>query len=383
MQKTNKPQKIRTICSRCIYDDSVPQITFDEEGVCSYCKIHDSMEAEYPTGVEGLEKLKELAEDIKRSGKRKKYDCIVGVSGGCDSSYLLYLAKNKLGLRPLAVHFDNTWNSKIAVENIHKVLKKLDVDLYTYVMDNEEFSDLAQAMLHASIPEIDALTDIALTTVLYMAAEKHGVKYILNGHSFRTEGIAPLGICYCDGKYIQSIHKEFGKQKMKRFPNLWLHKWLIWICKGIKRVRPLYYIQYNKEETKKFLSEEFGWEWYGGHHMENRYTSFANKYYIPTKFKIDYRNVEFSALVRSKQLKRDVAIKLMESPPECPEDIIEEVKNRLCISDEEFKAILSAQTKSAKEYKTYHPTFRRLRPLFWVFLKADLIPKSFYIKYTC
>ena len=369
------------ICSRCIYNENTPGISFDSEGVCNYCEIHDELEAEYPTGEAGWKKLKEIAEEIKKSGKNNKYDCIIGVSGGCDSSYLLYIAKEKLGLRPLAVHFDNTWNSRIAVENLHKVLKKLDIELYTYVMDNEEFNDLALSFLRASVPEIDALTDVALTTVLYMAAEKFKVKYIFNGHSFRTEGITPLGWFYFDAKYIQSIHKKFGTCKMERFPNLWFSMWMKWLFKGIKRVRPLYYVNYNKEEVKRFLNKEFGWEWYGGHHMENRYCAF-NHYLLNKKFKRDFRIVELSAMVRSGHMKREDALLEMQKSPQYPEEIVCEIKKRLELSDEEYDLILKLPNKSANDYKTYRPTFKRLRPFFWLMYKADLVPKSFYIKYT-
>lgn len=370
------------MCSKCIYDENTPGISIDSEGVCNYCKIYDELEAEYPTGEAGWKKLKELSKKIKKSGKNNKFDCIIGVSGGCDSSYLLYIAKEKLGLRPLAVHFDNTWNSRIAVENLHKVLKKLDIELYTYVMDNEEFNDLAKSFLKASVPEIDALTDVALTTVLYMSAEKFKVKYIFNGHSFRTEGITPLGWFYFDAKYIQSIHKKFGTRKMERFPNLWFSTWIKWLFKGIKRVRPLYYVDYNKEEVKKFLNKEFGWEWYGGHHMENRYTIFCDNYILPKKFNIDLRYVEFSALIRSGHMRREDALEELQEPPECEKDILDEVEKRLGFTDEEFEEILKLPKKSFKDYETYHQLFKRLRPFFWLMYKANLVPKSFYIKYT-
>lgn len=367
-------------CSRCIYDESVPAITFDENGVCNYCKTHEQLESEYPTGEAGWGKLEKLAEDIKKSGRGKQYDCVVGISGGCDSSYLLHLTKEKLGLRPMAVHFDNTWNSKIAVENIDLVLTKLDIPLWTYVMDNGEYNDLARSMLLASVPEIDALTDIALVTTLYMAAEKFKVKYILDGHSFRTEGITPLNWFYFDGKYIDSIHRIYGRQTIKRFPNLWLRKWIRWLLMNLKRVRPLYYVDYNKEKVKQFLTQEYGWKWYKGHHHENRYCAF-NHWLLREKFNRDLRYVEFSAMVRSGQMTRDQALTEIQRPPEYPDELISEVKKRLEFSDEEFERILNLPVKSARDYSTYLPTFKRMRPFFWIMYKADLVPKSFYMKY--
>ncbi|MCK4364596.1 MAG: N-acetyl sugar amidotransferase [Thermoplasmatales archaeon] len=369
-------------CSRCIYNETIPEISFDEDGECSYCKLHDNMNNEYPTAKNGQKILDEMANKIKNDGKNKKYDCVIGVSGGCDSSYLLYLAK-KMGLRPLAVHYDNTWDNTIAVENIHIMLKKLDIDLYTYVVDNEEFNDICRAFLQASVPEVDAATDVALTTVLYKAAEEHNIKYIFNGHSFRTEGISPIGWFYFDGKYMQSIHEKFGKMPMKTFPNLWLKKWLKWLTiNRIKRLRPLYYLDYKKEEVKKFLTEEFGWKWYGGHHMENKWTIFCDNYYMPKKFNIDLRYVEFSAFIRSGQMTREEAIKKIKEPIPVEDDLIEEVKKRLGLTDEEFDNIMKAPKKVASDYKTYRSTFKLMRPFFWLMYKADLVPKSFYVKYT-
>ena len=369
------------VCSRCIYDERVPDITFDEIGVCNYCHQQDDLEREYPTGDAGWNKLEEIAAQIKRSGKGKKYDCVIGISGGCDSSFLLHMAKAKLGLRPLAVHFDNTWNSNTAVENIHIMLKKLDIDLWTYVMDNDEWNDIARSMLKASVPEIDSLTDIAITTTPYMAAEKFKIKYILNGHSFRTEGVGPLNWFYFDGKYIDSIQRQFGTRKIEKFPNLWLSKWMKWLLMDIKRLRPLYYVNYQKEEIKRLLNQEYGWHWYGGHHHENRYCAY-NHYLLRTKFDIDTRYIEFSALIRSGQMTREQGLEEIKKPPVYPGELITEVKKRLNLSDEQYDALMKLPPKSHRDYKTYRQTFRRLRPFFWLMYKMQRVPKSFYLKYT-
>lgn len=368
------------ICTRCIYNSNTPGISFDSNGVCNYCHMHEELEREYPTGHQGEEKLVELANKIKKESQGKEYDCVVGVSGGCDSSYLVYLT-TQLGLKPLAVHFDNTWNSKIAVENINQVLKKLDVDLFTFVMDNGEFNDLARSFLYASVPEIDALTDVALTTTLYMAADKYKIKYIFNGHNFRTEGLMPLGWFYFDGKYIESIQNQYGTKKMENFPNLWLSTFLYFMFKRIKRYRPLYYTTYDKEKVKKFLKDEFGWQWYGGHHMENRYTIFCHDL-LRNKFGIDQRYVEYSALIRSNQMIREDALNEIKNSIPFNREILEEVKKRLEFTDEEFERVLNLPKKTYLDYKTYYPTFKRMRPFFWLMYKLDLVPKSFYIKYT-
>ena len=216
------------ICTRCIYDENTPAISFDENGVCNYCTMVDELKAEYQTGLpEGERRINEIIEQIKKEGKRRKYDCIIGVSGGTDSSYLVYWAVQK-GLRPLAVHYDNTWNTSIATENIRKVLGKLKVDLYTHVCDNREADDIFKAFFIASVPEIEASTDLALAETMYRAAAKFKVKYVLEGHSFVAEGITPLGKNYFDGKYIKSIHKQYGKLPMKTYPLMTFWRFIKW-----------------------------------------------------------------------------------------------------------------------------------------------------------
>jgi len=370
------------ICSRCIYDERNPYISFDDRGICNYCYQYDELDGEYPTGDEGMNRLRQLADKMRRDGRRKKYDVVVGVSGGTDSSYLVHLTK-ELELRPLAVHFDNTWNSKIAVENIQRVLKKLDVDLYTYVIDNHEYNDIFKSFFKASVPEIDTPADIALETVPYIAARKHGIKYIFQGFSFRTEGLSPHGWFYMDAKYVRSVQKLFGSCNFETYPNLWLLRWLKWcIVNKIRKIRPLYYVDYNKEETKKLLADTYGWQWYGGHHMENRTAYFTNNYYLPRKFNIDQRYCEFSALVRSGQMKRDEALDQIAQPFAFDEGILEEVKKRLGFSDEEFDQIMMLPRKTYRDYKTYKRTFERMKWVFWCMYKLDLVPKSFFLKYT-
>jgi N-acetyl sugar amidotransferase len=369
-------------CSRCIYNEKIPYITFDDKGICNYCHQFDQLEKEYVTGEAGMKILRDLASKIKEGASKRDYDVVVGVSGGTDSSYLVYLAK-ELGLRPLAAHFDNTWNSQIAVENIQNVLSKLNVDLYTHVVDNREFNDIFRSFIKASVPDIDTASDIGLATTHYLAAKKHGIKYIFEGHSFRTEGISPHGWFYMDAQYIRTVHKLFGSMKMSTFPNLDLLKWLKWSgIDKIRKVRPLYFVDYNKEKTKNFLAENFGWKWYGGHHMENRTAYFTNNYYLPKKFQIDLRFSELSALVRNGQITRDEAIKRINEPKPFDSSILSEVKKRLSFSDEEFEAIMNSPKKSFRDYKTFKKTFERLRWLFWIMYKCDMVPKSFYLKYT-
>ena len=372
-----------TICKICIYDETIPAISFDAEGVCSYCRQYEQMQAEYPTGAEGRKRLDAMVAEIKKDGAGKPYDVVIGVSGGCDSSYMLHLAKREFGLRPLAVHFDNTWNSMIAVKNIRAMLDRLDIDLYTHVVDNSEICDLMKSFLKASVPELDTPTDLALAATHYMAAEKYGIKYIWEGHSFRTEGISPIGWFYMDAKYVQTIQKTFGSLPIKTLPMMWLRKWFKWMLfDGIKKLRPLYYLDYDKANVKQFLSDEYGWQWYGGHHMENRTAYFVNNYYLPEKFGIDLRCCEFSALVRSGQMSRDEALETIFQPKPFDEEILDEYKKRLKLSDEEFERIMSEKPKSFRDYKTYKETFIRMRPLFYLLYKSNFVTKSFYDKFT-
>lgn len=370
------------VCKKCIYDERVPSISFDSDGVCNYCHQLEKLKDEYGTGSEeGENKFKDIVEQIKKDGKNKKYDCIIGVSGGTDSSYMLYLTKI-WGLRPLAVHYDNTWNSAIATENIRKVLTALNIDLYTHITDNKESDDLFKSFFFAGVAGLDATTDLALAEVMYRAAWKYKVKYVLEGHSFMEEGITPMGSNYFDGKFIQSIHNIFGKKVMKSYPLMTLSRFLFWIvCARIQKIRPFWYIDYNKDDAKKFLEKEYDWKYYGGHHLENRITSFAHSIYLPQKFNMDLRNNTLSAMVRNGKMSREEAWEEYNTPPHVEKDLVEYFKKRLNLSDEEYEEIMARRPKSWQEYPTYKKRFELLRPLFKILAKANLVPMSFYLKY--
>ena len=222
------------MCARCLYDTSIPEIQFDVQGVCNFCKIHDEMEKMYPLDEEGRKQLERIVEKIKRAGRGKEYDCVVGVSGGRDSTYTMYKAV-KLGLRPLAVHFDNGWNSEVAVSNIQKTIAPYNIDLVTVVADWEEFKDLQIAFLKASTSDAEIPTDVAIHAALHDVAAKENIKYILIGHSFRTEGIVPRTWTYMDGRYINAVHKRFGRLKRTSFPNITISSLFYYhILKGIR-----------------------------------------------------------------------------------------------------------------------------------------------------
>lgn len=371
----------RKRCSRCVYDDQTPGIIFDEEGVCNYCKQAEELELQFPTGAEGWKILESLADKINNESKGKKYNVVVGVSGGCDSSYTLYIAK-QLGLRPLAVHYDNTWNSEIAVSNIRNVLDALDTELSTYVVDNEEMDDIFRSFFKAGVIELDGPTDMALVAVQFRAAMKHGIKYLFSGHSFRTEGVSPLNWNYVDGKYIQDIQRRFGNKPIRSFPNLTLPFQLRCMFFGhIKRIRPLWYVDYVKENAKTFMSEKLGWQWYGGHHLENRMTAFNHTYWVPRGFGQDWRVNGYAALVRSGQMPREEGIRKLQQPPRVDYELVELFKKRLGFSNAEFERYMEAPKNSWQDFNTYKPTFERLRPLFRIASDLGYVPKSFYLKY--
>jgi len=355
-------------------DESVPGIVFDSGGECNYCKQYDEMKKKYPGGHEGAAILCQLVEKIRDAGKNKPYDCVVGISGGCDSSYLLDWAVTN-GLRPLAVHVDNGWNTDIAEQNMKRVLGKLGTGSLRFSCDHDEYDDITRAFLYAGVPEIDAPADVALAVCAYKAADMHGIKYILNGHVFRTEGVTPPGWFYFDGKYVDDVSGGI----IKTFPNLWITNWLWWTAvKRIKHIRPLYYLDYDKEKIKQHLRTKFGWEWYGGHHKENVLTEFCDDYYLYHNFGIDLRLVEYSALIRSGQMSRSDALLEIDSPfpPSYSLKTIDEVRDRLGGIDP------PSSDHSHTDYKTYRSLFKKLRPLFWVMSKFDLVPQTFYDKYT-
>ena len=372
------------ICSRCIYDEYTPAIKFDDKGVCNYCQMVDDLLKQFKTGSkEGIVEFEKIIEQIKKDGKGKKYDCVIGVSGGTDSSFMVVKAM-EYGLRPLAVHYDNTWNTAIAAQNIRKLLDQLNIDLHTHVVDNKESDDIFKSFFLAEVPEMDASTDLALAEVLYRAADKVGVKYILEGHSFVTEGVSPLGTYYFDGKYIKSIHKKFGKLPMKTYPLMDFKSFMKWVAiKKIKKIRPLWYLPYDKSSARKMLQDDYGWEYYGGHHLENRMSAFTHSFWLPKKFNNDQRNNSLSAEARMGITPREECISEYAKEPFIEPELLSYLKKRLKLSDKEFDdVIFHGNNKNFRDYPTYKKRFERLRPLFYSLAKANLVPMSFYIKYT-
>ncbi len=375
-------QKPKQICNRCLCDTSISSIYFDSNGICNFCLSHDRMASDYQNTETNKIKLQSIVEKIQTKAKSKNYDCIVGVSGGTDSSFLLYYAKDVLKLRPLAVHFDNGWNSDQAVTNIKKITEKLQIDLETIVADWEEFREIQKAFLNASVPCIETPTDVAIHGVLFRAANREGIKYILGGQNYKTEGTVPKEWGYLDGTYIKTIVRKFSKIDLKSYPNLsLLNIFYFTFLKGIRQIPVLNYIDYDKSEAKRILSEKFDWVDYGGHHYENIYSKFAFGWYLPVKFGIDKRKISLSGPVRSGLLSRDEALRKIDLLPEIPSEFIEYTFQKLGISPSEASKIIENKNLSYKDFHTSESILKRFRFFILVFVKLGIFPKVLYEKY--
>lgn len=369
-----------TTCKRCVLHTGIPGVVIGEDGVCNYCVLHDEMEDQYPLGWKGRVALDSIYDQIKQDGSGHTYDCIIGISGGCDSSYTLaHLVDH--GINPLAVHWNNNWNTRIAQENIESITKPLGVDVQQYHVNQEEYDDLCLAFLKARVPDADIPNDIALTKVLYQAAELADTRYIINAHSFRTEGTTPLGWSYMDGGYIIDVNKKYGSIPLKTYPNLTYEEFKHYIFKEYKRIRPLYYLEYNKAEAIRTLQKRFKWKWYGGHHLENNYTIFIGSYIQPRIFDMDLRYVELSALTRSLQMHRQEALNQLQTTPSIDSSLLAKVFGRLGINRNQFDEIMETPRKSHHDYETYRARFKEDYEFFKLAYDRGLIPATFYRKY--
>lgn len=378
---TLKTQSSVRTCTRCVSNTTISSIKFDENGVCNFCRSHDRLDAMLGDDATRKQQLDQLIAKIKAHNPKGRYNCIIGVSGGTDSSYTLHLAK-QLGLRPLAVHFDNGWNTEKAVRNIENLTKQLDIDLYTYVVDWEEFKNLQISFLKASVPCIEAPTDVAIHATLYKLAAAEGVRYILGGQSYRTEGTVPREWSYLDGNYIESVHKQFGSVKLKSYPNLSLKKIFYYtFIRGIRQIPFLNYFDYDKTTAKKFLKDTYGWDDYGGHHYENYYSKFAFGWYLPNKFGIDKRIISLSGPVRSGMMTRDAALKELESKPNVDDKLVEYCINKLGITAKTFEEILKAPNKIYRDYFTSEQYLKLFRKPVKLAVKMGVFTPVLYEKY--
>lgn len=372
------------VCTRCVCDDGIPGLHFDDEGICNLCKNYDLIEREFPLDEGTEEKFRQVIRHIKESQRKTQYDCIIGVSGGTDSIYTLYTAC-RYGLNPLAVHVDDGYDTDISYHNVQKAVDKLNIDLYTVKIDEVELADIVLALLKASIPDVEMATDMAIRATLYKCAVQFGLKYILVGNCYKTEGKMPPSWSYGDGKYLRSVHDRFGSKKLRTFPNLMLKDYIYYyMFKKIKEIKPLYYLPYVKSDVKKLLEKDLDWIDYGTGHHESRYTRFVQGYLLPQKFNIDKRKIHYSALVRSNQMTREEAlIKL--SLPACSEDVVEEDKRYLCnkfnISIKELEDIINSEPRPRSEFDSYYPMICRMRHIIDLAYRLHISPTKIYGSY--
>jgi N-acetyl sugar amidotransferase len=355
------------ICSNCVMDTSDSRITFDDEGVCDHCKDFQAhVKPNWHTDERGRQELERLVVKIKDSGKKHDFDCLLGVSGGVDSSYMLHLAVKEFGLRPLVFHVDGGWNSEVAVHNINVLIDKLGLDLYTEVINWEEMRDFQLAFFKSGVPHIDIPQDHAFIAGLYNFAEKYRVKYILNGGNIATECVRnPMEWLYygTDMAQIRDIIKRFGTVRMDTYPfsSIFKHKVYLRLLRGVKVVKPLNYRPYCRAEAAEVLSREYGWKNYPQKHFESRFTRFYESYWLPERFGFDTRRVQYSSLILTGQMARAEALKKLESPAYDPATINDEfnyVATKLGIEPEELRKYFKMPKKFYWDYQNQQSVFR-------------------------
>lgn len=348
------------ICTNCVMDTSDPNITFDENGVCDYCRnYHENILPNWHPDEKGEELLMPVIEKIKKDGKGRDHDCLIGLSGGVDSSYVAYIAVEKFGLRPMLFHVDAGWNSQVAVNNIEKLVDGLGLDLYTEVINWEEMKDLQLAFFRAQVPHIDTPQDHAFFAGLYNFAAKHGHKYILTGANYSTECVRePLEWHYhaSDLKQMKDIHKKFGEKELKSFPMADILKFKIYyrFIKGVRVVKPLNYVPYIKEDAMQELVDKFGWQKYPHKHYESRFTKFYESYWLPEKFGFQKHRAHYSSLILTGQMTRDEALEKLSKPAYDQETIahdFEYIAKKLDITVDELRALMDGDNRTYRDYK--------------------------------
>jgi N-acetyl sugar amidotransferase len=347
-------------------DSSDPEIVFFSDGTCNHCNDFLIQRTKLAIGEGRDRKLAEMVSEIKERGKGKQYDCIVGVSGGVDSTYVAFMAK-ELGLRPLAVHFDNGWNSELAVHNIEHTLNVLGIDLQTVVVDWETFRELQKSFLYASVPDGEIPTDHAIRAALWMIASKFGINYLLNGRNHSTEGILPWSWTYnvIDWSYIKGIHKKFSGHSLKKYPHTSFFEILYRVSiSRLKNFSILDYVPFDKKIAMETLVNKLGWRDYGGKHYESIYTRFFQGYILPTKFGIDKRKAHLSVLICTGQISREEATNILKLPPldaRMAADDRAFVEQKLELSSGEFDKIMLGPKKTWRDYPNNS----------WIFLMHD------------
>ena len=353
------------VCVRCVMDASDPQIEFDGEGICNHCRGHEAKVAITPASQpDADQRLAEVVADVKRRSKGE-YDSIVGLSGGVDSSYVAYQAV-KLGLKPLAVHFDNGWNSELAVQNIERIVKNLGLDLMTFVIDWDEFRDIQRSFFKADVIDIEMVTDHAIFASMFDIANKHGIKTILSGTNAATESIMPESWQHFkfDLLNLKSIHRRFGTKPIHNYPtiSIWRMAWQNFARKT-KSVSILNYLPYSKTEAISTLERELGWKYYGGKHYESVFTKFYQAHILPEKFGVDKRRIHLSDLIMNGEITRDEALEELSRPlyqPGALEQDTEYVCKKLGFTRQEFADYLKRAPVSHFAYPSYAKTAKKL-----------------------
>ena len=354
-------KKDNQICTNCVMDTTDSKITFDNKGVCDHCNtFYTDILPKWHTDEKGHHALEEIIVKIKKEGKGKDFDCLMGMSGGIDSSYLLYIMVEKYGLRPLVFHVDAGWNSQIAVNNIERLVDGLGLDLYTEVINWEEIKDLQLAFFKSGVSHIDTPQDHSFFATMYKFASKHKIKHILTGGNYSTECVRnPLEWMYYQSDSIQlrDIYKQHGTGKLKDYPitNILWHKVYLPYIKNIKLIRPLDFVPYNKDEAMQLLVDKFGYQKYPQKHFESRFTRFYESYWLPKKFGFDTRKVQYSSLILTNQMTREEALERLLKPAYDPKTIKQEfeyIATKLGISTKELQSYMDAPNKTYKDYKS-------------------------------
>jgi N-acetyl sugar amidotransferase len=368
------------ICTRCIMDTTDPQIVFDSEGVCDHCRAYERRAQNELFSRETRDaKLQALLAEVKAAGKNRPYDCVIGVSGGVDSTIVACKVK-EFGLRPLALHVDNGWNSELAVHNIERALKKLEIDLHTIVLDWEEFRELQLAFLRSSVANIEIPTDHALSSLLFKTASDNGIKYVITGANVVSEATMPTSWMHDsrDAQLLKAVHRKFGTLPLRTYPTCTLSRYFYYVMvRRIKYVPILNYIDYNKKEAKEYIQRELGWRDYGGKHYESVFTRFFQGYILPEKFNMDKRRPHLSSLICSQQMTREEALAEMEKPA-YPAAIFKDdydlFLKKMRLSAEKFDEIMKMPPKPYREYADAF--FFRNRGWIIPMVKSIVKPKS-------
>jgi N-acetyl sugar amidotransferase len=352
------------VCANCIMDTSDPNITFDGKGWCDYCNnYHANILPHWHPDERGEAELQKVVAQIKRRGKGRDHDCIIGVSGGVDSSYVTYVAKERLGLRPLIFHVDAGWNSQQAVNNIEKLVDGLGLDLHTEVINWEEMKDLQLAFFKAQVPHVDTPQDHAFFAALYNFAAQNGFHYVLTGANYSTECVRePLEWHYhaSDLLQLRDIHSRFGQRPLKTFPTADIFKFKLYyrFVKGVRVVKPLNQMRFIKEEAMQELVDKFGWQKYAHKHYESRFTRFYEGYWLPTKFGYDKRRAHFSSLILTQQMTREEALRRIVQPAYDEDTITQDfeyVATKLGLTVAELRTIMQGENRSYRDYMSRMP----------------------------